>query len=106
MLRLSWISKKNQLNLPILVKREIDAFKAKYLLIMDGSRFVENKPTLTFGARGIAKVDMTLFGPNVPVHSGHMEILYNPIYEASRLISSLKDSDGKVFSKLVQRCSN
>lgn len=85
-------------NLPILVKREIDAFKAKYLLIMDGSRFVENKPTLTFGARGIAKVDMTLFGPNVPVHSGQYgNFIPNPIYEASRLISSLKDSDGKVL---------
>jgi len=84
-------------DLPKLVKMESSTLKADYLLIMDGSRFIDNKPTLTFGARGISKIELTIYGPKNPVHSGQYgNFIPNPVFEAARLISSLKDKDGIV----------
>jgi acetylornithine deacetylase/succinyl-diaminopimelate desuccinylase-like protein len=67
------------------------------LIIFDGPRHISNKPTLTFGARGIATITLTTYGPVVPQHSGHFgNYAPNPALRLSKLLASMKDDKGRV----------
>ena len=67
------------------------------LIIYDGPRHITNKPTLTFGARGIATITLTTYGPVVPQHSGHFgNYAPNPALRLSKLLASMKDDEGRV----------
>ena len=84
-------------HLPGAVKEYQEELSADMLIIFDGPRHISNRPTLTFGARGIADVTLTVFGPRVPQHSGHYgNYAPNPAVRLSQLIASMKDVDGKV----------
>ncbi|MEL6357460.1 MAG: M20/M25/M40 family metallo-hydrolase [Bacteroidota bacterium] len=64
---------------------------ADMLIIFDGPRHIANKPTLTFGARGISDITLKVFGPIFPQHSGHYgNWAPNPAVRLSRLIASMK----------------
>jgi len=68
------------------------------LVILDGPRHISNKPTLTFGARGITTITLTVSGPRVPQHSGHYgNYAPNPAFKLSALLSSMKDESGVVL---------
>ena len=83
--------------LPEMVINNKNLLKADYLFIMDGARHLSNKPTLTFGARGIATAKWRVFGPKVPLHSGQYgNYAPNPVFEAAQVIGQLKDASGKV----------
>jgi acetylornithine deacetylase/succinyl-diaminopimelate desuccinylase-like protein len=74
-----------------------DLLQADMLVIMDGTRHISNLPTLTYGARGIAKVSMTVFGPRAPLHSGQYgNYAPNPAFRLAKLLGDLKDDSGKV----------
>jgi acetylornithine deacetylase/succinyl-diaminopimelate desuccinylase-like protein len=67
------------------------------LIIFDGPPHVSNEPTLKFGARGIATVTLTTFGPRVPQHSGHYgNYAPNPGIRLAHLLASMKDDRGRV----------
>ncbi|MDX1477630.1 MAG: M20/M25/M40 family metallo-hydrolase [Saprospiraceae bacterium] len=84
-------------HLPAAVGRYRNALAADMLIIFDGPRHISNQPTLTFGARGISTVTLTVFGPNFPQHSGHYgNYAPNPAVRLSRLIASMKDDYGRV----------
>ena len=84
-------------HLPGAVQVYKQALKADMLIIFDGPRHITNQPTLTFGARGISDITLTVFGPDFPQHSGHYgNYAPNPAVRLSQLISSMKDSDGRV----------
>lgn len=81
-----------------LVEISPSLLKADALVVMDGTRHVSNLPTLTFGARGIAKVVLTVFGPRVPLHSGQYgNFAPNPAFGLARLLAGMKDETGKVI---------
>lgn len=84
-------------NLPAAVKQYKNDLAADMLIIYDGPRHVSNQPTLSFGARGICEITLTTFGPRVPVHSGNYgNYTPNPALRLARLLSSMKDDDGRV----------
>ena len=84
-------------NLPRAVRDYRDTLAADMLIIFDGPRHIANKPTLTFGARGISDITLTVFGPKVPQHSGHYgNWAPNPAVRLSQLISSMKDENERV----------
>ena len=84
-------------NLPPAVKRYKNKLKADRLVILDGPRHPSNKPTLTFGARGIVTIQLKVQGPKFPQHSGHYgNYVPNPAVRLSQLIASMKDNNGKV----------
>ena len=58
-------------HLPDAVKQYRKQLEADMLVIFDGPRHISNRPTLTFGARGITTMRLTTYGPRVPQHSGH-----------------------------------
>ena len=75
-----------------------EKLKSDYLLIIDGPRHPSNKPTLTFGARGISRITLTSYGPIKPQHSGHFgNYAPNPAMNLSKVLSSMKDYSGRVI---------
>ena len=84
-------------SLPKAVTENAAMLKADMLIIYDGPRHISNKPTLTFGARGIATITLTTFGPVVAQHSGHFgNYAPNPALRLSKLLASMKDEFGRV----------
>jgi acetylornithine deacetylase/succinyl-diaminopimelate desuccinylase-like protein len=84
--------------LPSLVTKYRDLFAADVILIMDGTRPPGNVPTLTFGARGIATLKLTVFGPRSDMHSGQYgNYTPNPVFALSHLLASMKDENGRVL---------
>lgn len=85
-------------NLPEAVERNRELLAADYLLIFDGPMHPNNQPTLYFGARGIATMQMTTYGAIKPQHSGHYgNYVPNPAFKLANIISSLKDEEGRVL---------
>lgn len=84
--------------LPQAVLDNSQLLKADMLIIFDGPRHITNKPTLTFGARGISTIQLTTYGPVVPQHSGHFgNYAPNPALRLSKLLASMKDDEGRVI---------
>lgn len=85
-------------HLPQAVKDNKELLAADMLVIFDGPRHITNKPTLSFGARGIATIQLTTYGPILPQHSGHFgNYAPNPALQLSQLLASMKDTDGRVI---------
>lgn len=83
--------------LPKAVEENKELLAADMLVIFDGPMHITNKPTLVFGARGIATVTLTTFGPIKPQHSGHYgNYSPNPAFGLTKLLASMKDDDGLV----------
>ena len=84
-------------NLPQAVVEYNQALAADMLIIFDGPRHITNRPTLTFGARGISDITLTVYGPLNPQHSGHYgNWAPNPAVRLSQLIASMKDDRERV----------
>ncbi len=67
------------------------------VLVADGPVFITGEPTLYFGARGITTLEITVYGARHPLHSGHYgNWAPNPAMMLAELLSSMKDSDGRV----------
>ena len=72
-------------------------FETEVLYVCDGPMYFNNQPTLKFGARGITTIDITVYGPNVNVHSGHYgNWAPNPGIKLARLLTSMKHENGNV----------
>lgn len=73
-------------------------YAADYMIIMDGPAHPSNRPTLTFGCRGIASCSITTYGARLPQHSGHYgNYVPNPVFTLSHLLASMKDEQGRVL---------
>ncbi len=84
-------------NLAAAVRDNRELLAADLLLIFDGPPHASNEPTVAFGARGIATVTITTYGPRVAQHSGHYgNFLPNPVFDMARILASLKTPDGRV----------
>ncbi|MFW6192190.1 MAG: M20/M25/M40 family metallo-hydrolase [Gemmatimonadota bacterium] len=84
-------------HLPAAVERFGNRLAADMLVIFDGPPHTSGRPTLKFGARGIALATLTTYGPRSPQHSGHYgNWIPNPAFQLSELLASLKDDAGRV----------
>lgn len=84
-------------NLATAVQDHRDLLEADFLLIFDGPPHASNRPTVTFGARGIASLTLVAYGPRVAQHSGHYgNFVPNPVFDLARILASLKSADGRV----------
>ena len=84
-------------HLPAAVGQHREALDADMLVIFDGPRHYSNRPSLTFGARGIATIELRVFGPRAPQHSGHFgNYAPNPALRLAQLLASMKDDAGRV----------
>jgi acetylornithine deacetylase/succinyl-diaminopimelate desuccinylase-like protein len=85
-------------NLPAILDEHRELLKADAMLLCDGPVHQNRKPQLLFGARGMAEVEMIVFGPNRPLHSGHYgNWAPNPIALLIELLGRMRDSEGKIL---------
>ena len=67
-------------------------------LLCDGPVHQSRRMQLYFGARGVTDLEMTVYGPSRPLHSGHYgNWAPNPIVTLTHLIDSMRDADGKIL---------
>jgi acetylornithine deacetylase/succinyl-diaminopimelate desuccinylase-like protein len=79
------------------VRAHRDLLASDMLLIFDGPPHVSNGPTVSLGARGIATVTLTVWGPRVAQHSGHYgNFVPNPAMDLAHILASMKSRDGVV----------
>ncbi|MFN3840737.1 MAG: M20/M25/M40 family metallo-hydrolase [Cyclobacteriaceae bacterium] len=84
-------------NLPAAVEKYRSDLAADMFIILDGPRHISNQPTLSFGARGICTLTLTVFGPRNPAHSGNYgNFTPNPAMRLAQLLASMKDDEGRV----------
>lgn len=85
-------------NLPGAVEKYRSDLAADMFIIFDGPRHISNQPTLSFGARGICTITLTVFGPRNPAHSGNYgNFTPNPALRLAQLLASMKDDEGRVL---------
>jgi acetylornithine deacetylase/succinyl-diaminopimelate desuccinylase-like protein len=67
-------------------------------LVCDGPEHASRLQTVTFGARGAQTIDVTVYGPNRELHSGHYgNWAPNPAMMLAQLLASMKDAEGNVL---------
>jgi len=75
-----------------------DKYRADVMLVLDGPLHSSGKPTIVFGGRGIATLELTVFGPKFALHSGHYgNWVPNPAMDLIHLLGSMKDDNGHVL---------
>ena len=67
-------------------------------MLCDGPVHQSRHMQLYFGARGVTDLEMTIYGPLRPLHSGHYgNWAPNPIVTLTHLIDSMRDAEGKIL---------
>ena len=71
-----------------------------FWLFCDGPMHQSGTPQLVFGVRGVTGLDVTVYGPNRGLHSGHYgNWAPGPGWRLSTLLASMKDDFGNVQIK-------
>ena len=69
-------------------------------LICDGPVHQSRRMQIYFGARGVTDVELTVYGPQKALHSGHYgNWAPNPIVALTHLIDSMRDTDARILIK-------
>lgn len=77
-----------------------DLLKGDMWVICDGPVHQSGKKQVVFGVRGDTHIELTVFGPMRPLHSGHYgNWVSNPAMELSKLLASMKDDEGNILVK-------
>jgi len=85
-------------NLGDIVKRNAQLLGADLWICADGPVHQSRRQQLYFGVRGIVKVDITLYGANRALHSGHYgNWSPNPAMRLAKLLAGMKSDNGRVL---------
>jgi len=75
-----------------------DLLRGDLLISADGPVDQTGRPLLYFGNRGVMGVNIKVYGPLHPLHSGHYgNWAPNPAMHLSRLLASMEDKNGHVL---------
>jgi len=86
------------IHLPDILKEHPDALDADIWLLCDGPVHQSRRMQVDFGARGETDLEITVYGPARPLHSGHYgNWAPNPIVLLTHLIDSMRDVNGKIL---------
>lgn len=85
-------------HLPALLKANQELLEADLWILCDGPMHQSRKPIIYFGARGIVGLELTVYGPARPLHSGHYgNWAPNPASLLANLLASMRDADGNIL---------
>ncbi|MGB7296308.1 MAG: M20/M25/M40 family metallo-hydrolase [Candidatus Aminicenantales bacterium] len=85
-------------HLPEFLSKYKNLLQADALFICDGPVDQSGRMQLVFGARGTMGLEMTVYGPDHPLHSGHYgNWAPNPVALLSSLLAGMRDDDGKIL---------
>lgn len=74
--------------------------KADAFIVCDGPVHQSGRKQVVFGVRGDTNVDLTVYGANRPLHSGHYgNWSPNPALLLAKLLASMKDDRGNITIK-------
>jgi acetylornithine deacetylase/succinyl-diaminopimelate desuccinylase-like protein len=77
-----------------------DLVKGDIWLICDGHVHQNRQQSVVFGVRGVVSLELTVFGPQRALHSGHYAgWVPNPAARLARLLSTLTDGEGHILVK-------
>lgn len=69
-------------------------------IIADGPVHPSGRPLVSFGVRGDVNVEITTYGPNRPLHSGHYgNWAPNPAWRLVQLLATMRNASGHVLIK-------
>lgn len=84
-------------NLVPFIKENKDLLECDMVLISDTAMFGEDQPSITYGLRGLAYMELQVTGPNRDLHSGvYGGAVENPAIVLAEIISRLKDDNGVI----------
>jgi len=84
-------------HLAALLRRHRDLLRSDGWIIVDGPAHQSGPPQLALGVRGDVNVELIVYGPMRPLHSGHYgNWAPNPAMMLARLLASMKDENGRV----------
>lgn len=87
-------------NLDAFVREHKQLLKADLVLISDSSMFAKGVPSVCYGLRGLAYMEVEVEGPNSDLHSGSFGgSVHNPIQALTEMIASLHDKNGRITVK-------
>ena len=74
-----------------------DALKCDVVLVSDTGMIAPKTPTLSYGLRGVAALEIKVTGPKIDLHSGIFGgAVANPVAALARLLATLHDQNGHV----------
>jgi acetylornithine deacetylase/succinyl-diaminopimelate desuccinylase-like protein len=80
-----------------LLRAHADRLRSDAWLFLDGPLHVSGAPQLVLGVRGSVGVEVTLYGPSRPLHSGHYgNWAPNPAARLAHLIAAMRAEDGTI----------
>lgn len=84
-------------NLAPFVETNADMLACDCVVVSDTSMFAPGQPSLVYGLRGLAYVQIDVTGPNRDLHSGsYGGAVNNPLNALASIIAKLKDDQGRI----------
>lgn len=84
-------------NLVPFLEEHKDLLACDMVLISDTAMFGKDQPSITYGLRGLAYMEIEVVGPNRDLHSGvYGGAVENPANALCEIIAKLKDADGVI----------
>jgi acetylornithine deacetylase/succinyl-diaminopimelate desuccinylase-like protein len=84
-------------HLASILTRYRDLLRADAWLFCDGPVHQSGQQQVVFGLRGVIGLELTVFGPTRPLHSGHYgNWAPNPTALIATLVASMRDDDGRI----------
>jgi acetylornithine deacetylase/succinyl-diaminopimelate desuccinylase-like protein len=85
-------------NLDACIERHLDLLKADVAVISDTAMYGHGIPSLCYGLRGLAYLQIDVQGPNSDLHSGSFGgAVANPCNALAEILARLKDEAGRVL---------
>jgi acetylornithine deacetylase/succinyl-diaminopimelate desuccinylase-like protein len=79
------------------VKAQAELLKADLVMVSDTSMFARGVPSICYGLRGLAYMQIDLVGPKGDLHSGsYGGSILNPIQALAEIIAKLHDGKGRI----------
>ncbi len=84
-------------NLAPFVKANTEKLSCDAVLVSDTPMFAPGVPSIVYGLRGLAYLQVDIEGPNRDLHSGsYGGAVNNPLNALAHIIAKLKDEDGRI----------
>jgi acetylornithine deacetylase/succinyl-diaminopimelate desuccinylase-like protein len=81
-----------------ILKRHAPLLAADAWILCDGPVHQTRRQQVYFGARGVSGLELTVYGPLRPLHSGHYgNWAPNPAVELAHLVAGLRDEEGRIL---------
>jgi acetylornithine deacetylase/succinyl-diaminopimelate desuccinylase-like protein len=75
-----------------------DALRPDAWVLCDGPVHQSRRALLSFGARGVVDLELTVYGPLKGLHDGHYgNWVPNPAVRLTHLLDSMRDEDGRIL---------